>query len=183
MAVISLDRLSTRRWPSTSRAPSAPPPRRRLERGRERGARVGPPAPPPLAQHQPGPVRPGADQVQGRYAPGLVVRAPGRLAVHGHDPVLQRRGQRLHPCRKAGFQLGRIQQAEDAPEGVVRGNAVRQLQKGLQPGLLLVAKELDLGPVVGAADDGQGGDQEDGLQGMVLSLRPTGIVDRGEQGH
>ncbi len=60
---------------------------------------------------------------------------------------------------------------------------MRQFQEGLQPGLLLVAKELDLGPVVGAADDGQGGDQEDGFQGMAPGLGPSGIIDRGEQGH
>ena len=46
---------------------------------------------------------------------------------------------------------------------------MRQLQEGLQPSLLLVTEELDCGPVVGTADDSQGGNQ-----GMVLSLKPTG---------
>ena len=61
------------------------------------------PDPLPLA------IMPGA----GATRPGRVVRASGRLAVHGHDPVPQHRGQRLHPRRKAGFPLGRLQQAED----------------------------------------------------------------------
>ena len=44
---------------------------------------------------------------------------------------------------------------------------MRQVQEGFQPGLLLETEKLDLGPVVGTADDGQGGDQENGLQGMA----------------
>ncbi len=44
---------------------------------------------------------------------------------------------------------------------------MRKVQEGLQPGLLLKTEELNLGPVVGAADDGQRSDQEDSLQGMV----------------
>ena len=56
-------------------------------------------------------------------------------------------------------------------------------RKVSSPNLLLVTEELDCGPVVGTTDDSQGGNQEDGLQGMVLSLKPMGIVDRGEQGH
>jgi len=121
--------------------------------------------------------------MQGRHAPGLVVRTPGRLAVRGHNLVLQRRGRRLHPRGKAGFQPGRIQQAEDAPEGVVREDAVRQVQEGFQPGLLLETEQLDLDSVVGTADDGQGGDQENGLQGMSPGLGTTGIVDLGQQRH
>ena len=41
-----------------------------------------------------------------------------------------------------------------------------QLQEGIQPSLLQVAEELDLGPVVGAADDGQCRNQKDDLQGI-----------------
>lgn len=132
MAVISLDRLSTRRWPSTSRASSSQ-----------------------------------ALTSAGGHASGMVVRASGHLAVHGYDSVLQRRRQPLHPRCKAGLQRNWIQQADDTPEGVGRGNAVRQLQEGLQPSLLLVAEELDLGPVVSAADDGQCRNQKDDVQEMA----------------
>ncbi len=74
-------------------------------------------------------------------------------------------------------------QGRPAPGLVVRGDAVRQVQEGFQPGLLLETEELDLGPVVFTADDSQGGDQENGLHVMVPGLEATGIVDLGQQGH
>ena len=58
---------------------------------------------------------------------------------------------------------------------------MRQVQEGYQPDLLLEIEKFDLGPVVGSADDGQGGDQENGLQGMSPGLETTGIVDLGQQ--
>ena len=60
---------------------------------------------------------------------------------------------------------------------------MRQRQKRLQPGLLLATKQLDLGPAVGTADNGQGRNQENVLQGMQSGLGPTGIIDFGEQGN
>ena len=60
---------------------------------------------------------------------------------------------------------------------------MRQGRERFQPGLLLATEKLDLGPAVGTADDGQHRDQEDGFQGMVLSLGPTGIVNLRDQGH
>ncbi|MDE0672538.1 MAG: hypothetical protein OXH72_12430 [Caldilineaceae bacterium] len=65
----------------------------------------------------------------------------------------------------------------------MRGDAVRQVQEGFQPDLLLETEKLDLGPVVGSADDDQGDDQENGLQGMSPGLGTTGIVDLGQQRH
>ena len=60
---------------------------------------------------------------------------------------------------------------------------MRQVQEGFQPDLLLETEKLDLGPVVGSADDGQGGDQKNGLQDMSPGLGTTGLVDLGQQRH
>ena len=56
-----------------------------------------------------------------------------------------------------------------------------QVKERLQPGLLLATEVEHFGPVAGTVDDGQRRDQEDGLQGIVLSLEPTGIVDLDQQ--
>ena len=55
-------------------------------------------------------------------------------------------------AREAGLEGVRVDQHEDAPEGVVRGNAVRQLQEGLQPGQLAAAIERDVVPALGTGD-------------------------------
>ena len=62
-------------------------------------------------------------------APAGIVGTAGRLAVHRHDLGPEGRGQRLHPACEAAFPWLRVQPREDAPEGVVRGNAVRQRRK------------------------------------------------------
>ena len=117
----------------------------------------------------------------GRALVEPAVHPAARRAVHRHDLGPEGCGQRLHPASETAFQWLRVQPREDAPEGVVRGKPVRQRQKRLQPGLLPAAKQLDLGPAVGAADNGQGRNQETVLQGMQPGLGPTGSIDFGEQ--
>ena len=60
---------------------------------------------------------------------------------------------------------------------------MRQGQERFQPGLLLATEQLDLGPAVGTADDGQGRNQENVFQGMPPGLGPTRVLDFGEQGN
>jgi hypothetical protein len=50
------------------------------------------------------------------------------LAVNGHDLAIEGFGKGLSPGGEAG--LEGIDQHEDAPEGVMRGNAVGQSQEG-----------------------------------------------------
>ena len=57
------------------------------------------------------------------------VGTTGGLAVHRHDLGPKDRGQRLHPAGETAFQLLEVQPCEDASEGVVRWDPVRQLQK------------------------------------------------------
>src|SRR4051812_35689947 len=71
--------------------------------------------------------------MQRRLLPPAVERAPDRLAVDGHHLAFKAGYERAGPGREAGLEGLRVDQHEYAPEGVVRGNAVRQLQKGPQP--------------------------------------------------
>jgi hypothetical protein len=75
----------------------------------------------------------GADQMQRPL--GLAERAAQRLAVNRHDLPVEGFGKGLGPGAEAGLEGVRVDQPEDAPEGVVRGNAVGQGQEG-QPSLL-----------------------------------------------
>src|SRR5215211_6469816 len=58
----------------------------------------------------------------------------------------------LGPGAEAGLEGIRVDQHEDAPEGVVRGNAMGQGQEGLQPAQLVAAVERDVVPALGARD-------------------------------
>lgn len=45
----------------------------------------------------------------------------------------------------------------------------------------LAAEQLNLGPAIGDAEDGLGGDQEDVLRGMALNPEPTETFALGQQ--
>ena len=77
----------------------------------------------------------GADQVQRPLRPAAVEGAAQGFAVNGHDLPIDGLGTGLRPGAEAGLEGVRIDQPEDPPEGVVRGNAVGQRQKS-QPTLL-----------------------------------------------
>src|SRR5205823_4868709 len=80
-----------------------------------------------------------ADQVRGgAAAPGMLKAAANALAVNRHELTARTAGQRLRPSLEATFKGFRIQTREDALKSVLRGNAVGQIQKGLEP--------LELGP-------------------------------------
>ena len=86
-----------------------------------------------MAEHQA--LLAGADQVQRPLRPAAVEGAAQRLAVNRHDLPIEGLGKGLRPGTEAGLEGVWIDQHEDAPEGVVRGNAVGQGQEG-QPTLL-----------------------------------------------
>src|SRR3954447_2614789 len=64
----------------------------------------------------------GADQVQWSLRPA----EGAALAVDRHDLTLEGLSKRLCPGREASLEGVRVDQHEDAPEGVVRGNTVGQ---------------------------------------------------------
>ena len=69
--------------------------------------------------------------------------APHGLAVDRYHLALEPDRQRLRPSREAGLERLRVEQHEDPPEGVVRGDAVWQLQEGLQPSPLAPPVKLN----------------------------------------
>jgi hypothetical protein len=79
-----------------------------------------------LAEHQSLITRPGADQMQRAVIVAATARAPDGLAVDRHHLALDLAHQGLRPSREAGLKRVRIEQHEDPPKGVVRGDAVRQ---------------------------------------------------------
>jgi hypothetical protein len=101
------------------------------------------------------------DQVQGRLALGPVEGASKGLAVDGDDLPLGRLVQRLDPAQEALLELVGVEPLEEAAEGVMRGDAVGQVQEGLEPVVLGVAEVLDVVPGVGPGDDGADGDGDD----------------------
>src|SRR3954451_1098129 len=82
----------------------------------------------------------------------MVERAPDRLAVDGEHLALKARGERADPGREPGLERVGVDQHEHTPERVMRGDAVRQLQKRLEPGQLAAAIERDVAPALGTGD-------------------------------
>src|SRR3954471_24764028 len=70
--------------------------------------------------------------------------------VDGDHLALEAGRQRGGPGREAGLERLGVDQHEHASEGVVRGDAVRQLEEGPQPGQLAATVERNVVPVLGA---------------------------------
>src|SRR4051812_34206274 len=87
-------------------------------------------------------------------------------------------GKGLRPGAEAGLEGVRVDQHEDAPEGVVRGNAVGQAQERLQPRQLAAAVQRDVVPALGARDHRAHGDDQDIDQAMLDLACTARIFDR-----
>ena len=133
-----------------------------------------------LAERQPAAARPGADQVQRALTMAAAARPPHRLAVHRHHLAPDLAGQGPRPSREARLERVRIEQHEDPPEGVVRGDAVRQRQEGLQPRLLAPPVELNVLPALGTSDHRAHRDCQDVDQLMIAPARRARISEPGE---
>src|SRR4051794_37235673 len=72
------------------------------------------------------------------------------LAVDRHDLPVEGLGKGLSPGAEAGLEGIRVDQPEDPPEGVVRGNAVGQPQERSQPAHLVATVEGDVIPALSA---------------------------------
>jgi hypothetical protein len=77
-----------------------------------------------LSQHEALLAGPGAHHVQRRPVPAAVERVPERLAVDGDHLALEAADQRADPGGEPGLEGVGVDQHEDAPEGVMRGDAV-----------------------------------------------------------
>jgi len=133
-----------------------------------------------LAERQSLITRPGADQVRRAVLVAAAARAPDGLAVDRHHLALDLALQGPRPSREAGLEGVRVEQHEDPPEGVVRGDAVRQGQKGLQPGLLAAPVELDVLPAFRAGDHRADRDRQDVDQPVIALARLARISEPGE---
>src|SRR3954451_3772993 len=99
--------------------------------------------------------------------------APDGLAVDRHPLALDLTRQGLCPSRKTALKRVRVDQHEDPPERIVRGNTVWQGQEGLQPSLLAAPVEFDVLPAFRAGDDRAHRDYENVDQPMIaLACHP-----------
>src|SRR4051794_31582261 len=99
--------------------------------------------------------------------------APDGLAVNRHHLALDLTHQGLCPSHEAALERVRIDQHEDSPERVVRGDAVRQSQEGLQPSLLAAPVKFDVLPAFRAGNHRDRGDHENVDQLMIApACRP-----------
>jgi hypothetical protein len=83
------------------------------------------------------------------YIGGPVMGAPHRLAVDGHHFALGDLGHGLDPLNKTALELLRVQASEDVSESIMGGDAVGQLQEGLEPLLFIRhrrTEKLDIHP-------------------------------------
>src|SRR4051812_6994144 len=100
-------------------------------------------------------------------------RAPDGLAVDRHHLALYLARQGLCPTREAALERVRIDQHEDPPERIMRGDTIRQGQKGLQPSLLAASVEFDVFPAFRAGDHRAHRDHENVDQPMIaLACHP-----------
>ena len=87
--------------------------------------------------------------------------AAHRLPVNGHHVLGQSRSYRRDPLDEACLELLGIELGEHVREGIVRGDAVGQVQEGAKPALLRSPESFHAGPVIGPADQRAQGDHED----------------------
>ena len=128
-----------------------------------------------LAEEEPRFGGPGTDQVQGVGTRRAVVRAAQRLAVDGHLLADQLVPQLLQPALQAEEQGRRVEPGKDAAEGVMRRDAVGQLQEAAEEVEFGFAVAFDIDPGIGIGDQGAEGDNEDVLQDVAARACQAGV--------
>jgi hypothetical protein len=126
--------------------------------------------------------RVGAHQVQGRPPVLAVERAAHRLAVDRDlpRPIPLRPEHRPHPAEERALERVRVDQHQHAAEGVVRGDAVGEIEEAPEPRLLAPAVERDVLEALRLAEHGAHRDDED-VEQPVLDLPPAArVLDRGQ---
>jgi hypothetical protein len=102
-----------------------------------------------------------------RLIPFLVERAPDRLAVNGRHRALEPVHERADPGRDLGLEGIGVDQHGHALARVMRRDAVRQLQKDLEPYKLATALQRDVVPAFGAGDPRKRRDHQDIEQAVL----------------
>src|SRR5579885_464616 len=99
-----------------------------------------------------------------------------RFAIQRDDLGFQSLGDAPCPRAEAAFELLGVEGGEHAPERVMRGNPVRQVQEGGEPGAPRGAEFGDLDPRIGAAEHGAQGNRQDRLQAVPYSQRRAWVT-------
>ena len=135
-----------------------------------------------LAEHEPVARGPGADQMHGAAA--RTAAAPQGFAVEG-DSRAQRinlAGQRsAQPRGPGGEGLGElrgIQRGEDAPEGVVTGDAVGQFEQVPEPVALGLAEFLEVHEALRAAEPFRQAQGPEPAEGQRADGDEQNVVER-----
>src|SRR4051795_7321186 len=122
-----------------------------------------------LTEHQSLITGPGTDQMQRAVIVAAAAGAPNGLAINRHHLALNLASQGLCPSHEAALERVRIDQHEAPPKRVVRRDAVRQSQEGLQPSLLAAPVKFDVLPTFRAGNHRDRGDHENVGQLMIAS--------------
>ena len=109
--------------------------------------------------------------MQGAVIVAAAARPADSLAVDRHHLTRDPAGQDCAHREKQASKSVRVDQHEDPPEGVVGGDAVRQGQKGRQPGLLAPPVERDVLPALRAGDHRADRDHQDVDQLVIAPAR------------
>ena len=96
------------------------------------------------------------------------------LAIDGHELAAGELDHRGHPLLEAAIEGPGVQATEDIAEGVVGGDAVGQVQEGLQPGEPGPAILGHGGPAVGPTDHREEGDGEE-IDQFVAAVGASGV--------
>jgi hypothetical protein len=129
-----------------------------------------------LSQHRLVLVHEHADQMRGRgVVPGVLEAATNPLPVDRQKLAARRAGQCLAPVHEALLKRVRIEPRKDPLEGVGAGDAVRQVQKRLEPFVFGLAKIRHVRPTVGTADHRANSDHDHVRKLVPLALRPARV--------
>jgi len=115
--------------------------------------------------------------MDGGFALAAVVRATQRFAIKGDNVVIGDGSRGLNPGQKAGLELLGVKSSEDATKGVMRGDAVGQIQEGAEPAQFGGAELLDLNPAIGATDHGTDSNRENVEQVVALGALDSWILE------
>ena len=134
-----------------------------------------------LAEDEPTVAGPGAHHMEGALPrPPMSMRPAQRLAVERHDLARRTWHRRPHPGQETGLQRLGIERGEDAPEGVMAGDAAGQRQEGSQPGLLRLGKRDHAHEAVRPANHRTQRNRQDVQQLMPPRPRHAGVRQRRE---
>jgi hypothetical protein len=94
------------------------------------------------------------------------IRPPERLAIEGNASTLDQLGQAFYPGREARAERGGVQLRKNSADGVVRRDAIFEIEKGLEEITFLDAIVFDLDDFIAATDHGTDRQADDIPQGV-----------------